>query len=181
MSNFWANPDMEPKRSFLFKLEIGNLDHWLALSTDRPSFEIGSVPVNYLNVEFNYVGRIKWTPITCTIRESINTNSLDLIKSILVKSGYTLMESGTAISGDNFKESVSRKKAILALSDASNGKGVRISQLDAQGNSIDSWVLENAWISKAEFSTLSYDEEKVNEVKLTIVYDYATVETKKFA
>lgn len=168
---------MEPKRSFLFRLEVGNIDHWLVLSTDRPSYEIGSIQANYLNVEFNYVGRIKWKPITCTIRESADTNSVDTLKAILTNSGYQLMNSGTAVTGDQFNTAVSRKKAIAALSQAAGGKGVRITQLDSDNKRLDSWTLQNAWVSSVEFSQLSYDEEKINEIKLTIVYDYATVET----
>jgi hypothetical protein len=188
MSNFWANPTMEPKRSFLFRLEIGNISPWLVLSTDRPSFEIGTVTANYLNVEFNYPGRVKWKPITCTIRETGDTNTVLTLKEILRKSGYQLMDEGVGVSGEDFKISVSRTKAISALAGTSvnesgggSGKGVKITQVDSDGKPIDTWTLENAWISNCEFSNLSYDDEKINEFKLTITYDYATVDATNIA
>ena len=48
--------------------------------------------------------------------------------------------------------------------------------LDAEGAPIESWVLHNAWLKSVEFGELTYEDEGLVEVSMTVRYDWATVE-----
>ena len=82
---------------------------------------------------------------------------------------------GNKISG--MTTTVSRKKAIDALISTSDGKGkgVVIEHVDAELEAIDTWTLENAWISDVSFSELTYEDTKISDITIEITYDYASL------
>ena len=49
--------------------------------------------------------------------------------------------------------------------------------LDPRGQGIETWTLHNAFINDINFGDLSYDDDGLVEISLTLVYDYATLNT----
>ena len=52
---------------------------------------------------------------------------------------------------------------------------IQIVQIDAIGNEIERWTLNNAWIKKMTFGELDYSSDDINEINLTFRYDWADV------
>jgi len=56
---------------------------------------------------------------------------------------------------------------------------IEIVQIDANGNALETWTLNNAWIKKVAFGELDYSSDDINEVTLTIRYDWADLKTTR--
>ena len=54
---------------------------------------------------------------------------------------------------------------------------VLISQIDADGNQIETWTLWNSFISEVKYGDLAYGEDDLVEMSVTMKYDWARVET----
>lgn len=172
---FWTDPRLEPKRGYKFVLSMpggsatNGIREFLVKSVGKPQFEIGSVPHAFLNHTFYYPGKTTWQPITAVIVDTIDptANATQEIMKVLEESGYDLPTTPTVTAGFG---TVSKDKAV----NAALGQ-VKIATLDSDGNRIEEWVLNNAFITRAEFGELSYETEDLLNVSITIQYDNAYV------
>ena len=53
---------------------------------------------------------------------------------------------------------------------------VTIKQLDAEGAEVETWTLNNAFITEAKFGSLEYGNDDLTTVELTLQYDWAQCE-----
>jgi|TARA_R110002072_G_scaffold196467_1_gene353858 hypothetical protein len=172
---FWTDPKLEPKRGYKFILSMpgGNsttgLREFLVKSVGKPQFEIGTTPHAFLNHTFYYPGKTTWQPITAVVVDTVDAsaNATQEIMHMLEESGYELP---TNPAGGTGLGTVSKDKAV----NAALGQ-VKIKTLDSSGNIVEEWVLNNAFLQRAEFGDLSYDNEDLLNVTLTIQYDNAFV------
>ena len=170
---FWQDNNVEPKRGYRFVLSIpgreSGIKQYLVKSVKKPGWTIGDSPHQYLNHTFHYPGRTTWEPCSFVIVDTVNDDSngtVELMK-LLQDSGFELPEPiGTEGRG---LKTVSKAKATSAL-----GK-VYIKTLNADGIEVETWVLNNAWISAASFGDLDYSSEELLNVNVTLVYDNAYV------
>lgn len=171
---FWSSPDLEPKRDFLFRMNIGDVAFFLVKSVQRPNYELGSHEHHYLNHVLKFPTKVTWQDIDVTIVEPIDDNSLDRIKEIIVNSGYTWIEPDSNLTSADL-QTISKKRAIEALRIGS-GKGMMLEHIDHDGNVVDRWTLRNAWISNFNPNELAYENEGLAETTLTVTYDFAKLE-----
>ena len=54
---------------------------------------------------------------------------------------------------------------------------VMITQIDAEGNPLETWTLWNAFIVNLKFGDLAYGEDDLTELTVDLKYDWASVET----
>ena len=172
---FWTDPTLEPKRGYKFILSMpggtstNGLREFLVKSVGKPQFEVGSVSHDFLNHQFYYPGKTIWQPITAVIVDTVDptANATQELMKMLEESGYSLPSNPAAGGGLG---TVSKDKAV----NAALGK-VKIKTLDSDGTTIEEWVLNNAFLQRAEFGELSYDNEELLNVTLTIQYDNAFI------
>ena len=75
------------------------------------------------------------------------------------------------------------KNAELALRSFSKEQYVaavgtpRITQIDAEGNPIEEWALNNCFFTAIDYGQLDYGSEEMVINSVTLRYDYATLET----
>ena len=84
--------------------------------------------------------------------------------TILENSGYELP---TTPQGPDTLATISKRKSVQALGQ------MRIKTLDSDGNTVEEWVLNNPFVTNATFGELSYDEEGLLNVDVTVRYDNA--------
>lgn len=169
--SFWTENSLEPRRSYRFRLgsteglEIGKTGRspywWHAKRVDKPSYTISSSKYRLINHEVNIPGIASWTPITIEV--------VDLGKTV-----KNLMSQLSQFGYD--PDSLGRDTG-LAKSNALKQIGViRIEQLGADGKTLETWKLEQAFISDVKFGSLSYETDEVVTVTITVTYDYAVLE-----
>lgn len=183
-SNFWNNPGVEPKRNFRFMVRVGNFPNlsWLVKTVDKPKFNVSSVEHRYINHTFNYPGRVTWQPVSMTLVDPVSpVDSSGLVMAFVKFAGYMppAGDANSAIEGS--ATNMTKARAVGALGD------VTISHLgvtpagpisDAERppteNIVDQWRLVNAFIDgPIDFGSLSYDDESLTTISMTLKYDYA--------
>jgi hypothetical protein len=59
---------------------------------------------------------------------------------------------------------------------AESGSLLKIVQLNAEGNAVETWTLVNSFIKSTNFGQLDYSSDELVKLELVIVYDYALLE-----
>ena len=179
---FWSQnfgdsdtPLKDPKRSFRFIVEFTGIQDplgngptlWYAKSVQKPSFSITTAEHKYLNHTFQYPGSVTWNECAITMVDPVNPDMTATLSDIVVQSGYSPPTDATA----EQMGTMSKSKAAGALGT------VYIKQIDSDGNPLETWTLWNAFITDLKFGDLSYGEDELTELSVTLKYDWARVET----
>jgi hypothetical protein len=173
---FWTDPTLEPKRAYKFILSVpggtntNGIREFLVKTVDKPKFQVASTPHSFLNHTFYYPGRTTWQTINATVVDTLDPslNATQEIMHILEESGYDLPTvPGAPPAGFG---TVSKDKAVNAALGL-----IKIRTINAAGNPVEEWNLNNAFLTNADFGNLSYDSDDLSVVTLTIQYDNAFV------
>ena len=163
---FWADVNLDPKRSFRWVFFMGNLiQPWLIRSVKKPSFSVGNVAHQYINHTFFYPGRVSWSPIDVSFVDPGGVgeaDSADQIMQAVKEMGWLEPRLGSAAT-----TSISKSRANAALGEA------RIVQIDADGNQIEQWELFNPWVTNVDFGSLDYGSEEMVTISMSIQNDWA--------
>jgi hypothetical protein len=160
---FWSDPNLEPKRSHRWILKLGGIPSWLIQKVKKPEFELGEAVANYINYEFYFPGRLKWSPVDITLLDPVTPDASRSMQDIIQAAGYHYPEDSSDTT------SVSKKNATRALGN------VEITQLDADGQEIEKWTLINAWLKKVSYGELDYTKEDMVQITINLRYDYAKI------
>lgn len=174
---FWTAVDgvtPDPKRVSRFRVRIDSLADssnsyiWYAKSFTKPSAEITTTTHRYLNHHFNYPGSVKWGDVTIELIDP--TDPIDAAGSLaqlLTAMGYEVPADGD----DNLSfVNISKRKATTSLGN------ILVEEIDDGGGALETWTLQQAFVSKFEWGSLKYDGDDLNVLKLTVKYDWATCE-----
>tara|TARA_R110000824_G_C15109640_1_gene667024 strand:- start:62 stop:616 length:555 start_codon:yes stop_codon:yes gene_type:complete len=177
---FWTEQSLNPKRKFRWVVEFQTDKELLkvaAKSVAKPNFEIGNTQHKFINHIFNFPNRVEWKPIEVKLVDHIGKRSASgqesvtkALFNVLKRSGYKFPDSG-----DKCQLAVTKAQATK------NGiKGVIIKQLSGEGPEnaaaseiLETWTLKNPWVSTLNFGDLSYEDDGLLELSMTITYDWA--------
>ena len=168
---FWSTNDVEPKRNFRFQVQITGLSDlgaptdiiWWAKTVTTPSFDVSEVEHDYLDNKFYFPGRVTWNEVTLTLVDPISVDAVELTNKLLEASGYTIKANETSL------ETMSKIKAT-----ATAIKGITITILEASGDIVETWSLNNPFIKSAKYGDLDYSNDDLRTVEMTVRYDWAS-------
>ena len=140
-------------------------------SVDLPSF---SIALEGDNKKRNTIARdgsievaagvLDWNPINITLTDVLfkpdSTQRFSPISAIQAALYF-------AIGTTNSQQGAS---AVMPLMQHAVLGNISIKMLDAEGNLADMWKLNRCWITAMSYGTLSYDDDAVNELTLSIDY-----------
>jgi len=162
----------DPKRQFRFTVEFQGINAaqggallWYAKTAAKPSFAINSVEHKYLNHTFYYPGSVTWNTISIEMVDPADPDMTATLSDIITASGYSPPTDATSLG------SISKAKAAAALGT------VIITQIDSDGNSLETWTLWNSFIKDVKFGELAYGQDELSSVTLELQYDWARVTT----
>ena len=172
---FWTATDgarQDPKRVSRFKVSVEALNDtsagsivWYAKSFQKPVATIKTANHRYLNHTFYYPGSVEWNEITLEMIDP--TDPIDgagSMAQLLEAMGYQIpADAGTA-----GLVNISKRKATTSLGE------VAVSQIDDQGNSIETWILKQPFVTKLDWGSYKYEGDDLNVLKLSFRYDWAT-------
>ena len=173
-TNFGGDPTLkDPKRNFRFKVEFDGIDAesggalaWYAKSVTKPSFTVENVEHAYLNHKFYYPGAVTWNTITIEMVDPLTPDVTATFADILQQSGYAPPATSTALG------SISKAKAANALGQ------ITITQIDSDGNPLETWTLWNGFVKDFQLGTLAYGDDELTVTTLEVMYDWARVTTE---
>ena len=162
----------DPKRKFRFTVQFQGVNAaqggallWYAKTAAKPSFTIASSEHKYLNHTFYYPGSVTWNTISIAMVDPVDPDMTATLSDIIVQSGYSPPNDANSLG------TMSKAKAAGAL-----GR-VIITQIDSDGNPLETWTLWNAFIKDVKFGDLGYGEDELTETTVELQYDWARVET----
>ena len=171
MSDFWSNPNFEPKRAFRFLIEFspngGETLQFLAKSVERPSYTVSSNPHAFFNHTFYYPGRVTWNQISLTLVDAVSPNASEILMDYLSGIGYNNPATLEEASG----RTITKSSAISAMGNLV----IKEMGTDAKGTSQakGEWSLKNAFITEVNFGSHAYDSEEMIDIQVTVQYDWA--------
>lgn len=141
------------KNRFLFRFpsDLG-IQEWWVSSGSRPSITQNGVEIPFLNTSTYVVGRYTWGEMTITLRDPIGPSA-----------SQAAMEWVRLVS-----ESVTGRQGYAAA----YKRDLVLEMLDPNGVAVSQWVVKNAFPIEVNFGELSYDDDSLAEITMTIRPDY---------
>jgi len=162
----------DPKRKFRFTVEFqgiaaaqGGAALWYAKTVTKPSFTVNAAEHKYLNHTFFYPGAVTWQDVSLTLVDPVEPDMAATLSDIIVQSGYSPPTDANDLG------TMSKAKAAGALGQ------VIITQVDSDGNPLETWTLWNSFVTELKYGDLAYGDDELTEMSVTLKYDWARVET----
>ena len=178
----------DPKRKFRWKIQFGgkvNMEVpsvgpgediavgdgtgvvWFAKTVGKPEMTVADSEHKFLGHTFKYPGSVSWNDCELVLVDPVSPDAAKQTLQILHGAGYRFPDKDY-LAGPNALYTIGKGAAVAALSP------FVISQLDSEGNTIERWQLHNPYVVKVGFGDLSYEDDGLSEISLTIKYDWAT-------
>tara|TARA_R100000234_G_scaffold117419_1_gene95860 strand:- start:2754 stop:3359 length:606 start_codon:yes stop_codon:yes gene_type:complete len=157
----------EPKRQFRFRVIIPKLSAgglWYATKATKPSFSVTESTHKFLNHTFYYPGKVEWSKVTIGFVDPTNPDATGDILQALRASGYNIPAS---IESSADLTTIGKAKSVSAL------ETVTIEALNDEGEPVEQWQLNNAWISGITFNDYDYAADELATIDLELRYDWA--------
>lgn len=145
----------EPKRQHQFILEMNDIPSYLVKASGKPTITNTAVELDMINVKRYVAGKHAWDTITMTLYDAI------------VPSGAQAVMEWVRL----HHESVTGRDGYSSF----YKKEIRLFQLSPLGEIIEDWLLKGAFITSAGFGTFDWSSDAVQEIELTIQFDWAVL------
>lgn len=141
------------KNRFLFRFpsDLG-IQEWWVSSASRPTMTASETEIPFLNTSTWVVGRYTWDSIDVTLRDPIGPSASQAVMEwVRLASESVTGRQGYAVS---YKRDI-----VLEL-------------LDPTGVAVSQWVLKNTMPVTVNFGDLSYDDDALATIQITMRPDY---------
>jgi hypothetical protein len=168
------------QQSFRFLLNISGVDVAFITNVSRPSYTIATEEARLLNWSFSYPTTITWEPISFSVKEVFEGYNLQTILGMFYKklTDYSWntpsFEEASVGVGDSVGLGYGKDLSKLSLKESLGP--INIQSLDSEGNWVEKWTLHGAFITSVKPSQLTYEQDSLTSIDVTVKYDYATLE-----
>jgi len=169
----WANPLTEPKRQYKFILNISGIPAYVIKTVDRPSPTIGEVTHDFLIHQFKYPGKITWGDISVTMADPIDPDMSRKLLSLIKNAGYVYPGDFSPSPSDPnyYRKSLGKANMIDQIGQ------VTIDTMNTEGETIETWKLNNVWVKSVSYAQATYGSEELIELQMALSYDWAELES----
>lgn len=146
----------EPKKKNRFILRFPadlGIQEWTVLKATRPKISQNSKEIQFLNTKTYVLGSYSWEDISVTLRDPIGPSTTQAVME------WVRLHS----------ESVTGRQGYAA----GYKRDLELEMLDPTGAVVEKWILKNAMITTAEFGDLTYTDDELADVTITMKIDYA--------
>ena len=146
--------EQEPKKKNRFVLEFPTelgIESYLVQTSGKPTIEIGSVEIPYMNTSTWVAGRYKWATLDVSFIDVIGPSTTQKVMEWV----RLHAESATGRMG----YAIGYKKNLV------------LKALDPTGIEVEKWTLIGCQITNASFDDYDYSAEDLSTVKITIQPD----------
>ena len=182
---------LNAQQKFRFVALIDDIPTAYISQIDRPSYTVDTQEHILLDHVVRYPIRIKWDPISFTIKEiyggkTVGSVGSNLMAKLLANSYYypdnvsTSQDLGVLTSIinpiNNAREAAFGTKN-LSKQNLNGALGLlKIVSLKPDGSIFETWTIYNGMITSVKFSNNSYSEEGLTDVTVTVNYDWAKLQ-----
>jgi len=143
----------EPKRQHQFILEMNGIPSYLIKASGKPTITNTAVELDMINVKRYVAGKHKWDAITMTLYDAIVPSGAQAVME------WVRLHHESATGRDGYSSFYKKE--------------IRLHQLSPLGEVIEEWILKGAFITSAGFGTFDWSSDAVQEIELSIQYDWA--------
>jgi hypothetical protein len=168
---FWSTPNLDPKRQFKFKVTFGpaggiTVPWYMAQSADRPVYTITETKLDILDKNFHFPGKINWTPIKIKFVDGATAghNTAKNAYNYLSNAGY-INPAGVDAGGNGGLGTIAKATAVIPQ--------LTVETLNSEGVTIDTWKLNNAWVTTVALNGFDYAAEGILTAEFSFRYDWA--------
>lgn len=147
--------EYEPLRKNRFLLRFPSdlgIQTWWVASASRPTITMGETEIPFINTSTWVVGRYLWEQISITLRDPIGPSASQAVMEWI----RLASESVTGRQG----YAVAYKRDLI------------LEMLDPTGTTVSQWILKNVMPVFSNFGELSYDDDALATIDLTLRPDY---------
>jgi len=141
----------EPKRKFRWVLAIEGIDAFLVKSAARPTVEVASQEIHWINTVRYIAGKAKFSTMSVTLYDPIAPSGAQQVME-WIRTHFESV-SGRAGYADFYK------------------RDLQLKMLDPVGTVVELWDIKGAQITNATFGDLDYGTEDPTEIALTLQMD----------
>jgi len=147
----------EPKRQFRWVFAIEGVDAFLMKTAARPQMTIAEKEIPFINAKRYLAGRLTFSTLGITLHDPIAPSGAQQVME-WVRTHYESV-SGRAGYADFYKRDIQCKL------------------LDPVGTVVELWDIKGAFITDANYNTLTYDNDvEPVEISLTLRFDNAVLQ-----
>lgn len=137
-----------------FPSDLG-INEWTLVSASRPHITQNSKEIQFLNTSTYVLGRYTWASINVTLRDPIGPSASQAVME------WVRLHS----------ESITGRQGYAA----GYKRDLELEMLDPTGVVVQKWILKNCFITDANFGNLSYSDDEIAQITLTIQPDYCVL------
>ena len=141
----------EPKRNYRWVLAIEGIDAFLVADANRPSITLGEKKIDYINSYRMNGGKLTFGDLSVKLHAPIAPSGAQQVMEC-IRTHYESV-SGRAGYADFYK------------------RDIQLKMLDPIGTVIELWDIKGAFLTSANFGTLSYSGEEIMMIDLSIKFD----------
>lgn len=143
----------EPKKQHQFILEMDGLPSYLIKASGKPSLSNGEIALDMINVKRYVKGKSEWSTITMTLYDAIVPSGAQAVME------WVRLHHESATGRDGYSSFYKKE--------------IRLHQLSPLGEVIEEWILKGAFLTDAAFGSYDWGSDAVQELELTVRYDWA--------
>ena len=137
-----------------FPSDLG-INEWTLVSASRPHIQQSAKEIQFLNTSTWVLGRYTWQSINVTLRDPIGPSASQAVME------WVRLHS----------ESITGRQGYAA----GYKRDIELEMLDPTGVVVQKWILKNCMVSDANFGNLSYSDDEVSQITMTIQPDYCVL------
>jgi len=141
----------EPKRNYRWVLAIEGIDAFLVSETQRPTITIGDKKIDFINSYRNIAGKLSFSDITVKLHDPIAPSGAQQVME-WIRTHYESV-SGRAGYADFYK------------------RDLQLKMLDPVGTVVELWDIKGAFITSANYGSLTYSGDDIMTIDLTLKID----------
>jgi hypothetical protein len=143
----------EPKKQHQFILELNGIPLYLIKTSDKPTISNGEVALDMINVKRYVKGKSEWNTISMTLYDAIVPSGAQAVME------WVRLHHESATGRDGYSSFYKKE--------------IRLHQLSPLGEVVEEWILKGAFITEAGFGSYDWSSDAVQEISLSIRYDWA--------
>jgi len=146
----------EPKLKNRFILEVDGIPSFLIKTAARPEITINEVELDHINIKKYSAGKIEYGTVDLTLYDPISPSGAQIVMNWI--RAHHEAETGRSGYGAMYQ------------------KDITITELGPVGDKISAWTLKKAWITSVNFGDLDWSAGEVQEISISLRYDYPVME-----
>ena len=143
----------EPKRQHQFILSVPDIPAYLVKTSDKPKIANGEVALDMINIKRYVKGKSEWNNITMTLYDAIVPSGAQAVME------WIRLHHESSTGRDGYSSFYKKQ--------------LKLSQLSPLGETVEEWILNGAFITDASFGTYDWGNDGVQEISITVRYDWA--------